>query len=138
MKFEITIRPLHRLAQSAADTALDTASLMQESASAVARRAGGLVSRIRLDRKIRDLREEIGLQMRAVGEIIYASHRGNPSDSGKIQEILEYVDGLQRELDAHRREQETLRGLLICPACGEANRSDCLYCQNCGKPLSRQ
>ena len=75
--------------------------------------------------------------MRAVGEMIYASHRGNPSDSGQVQSILEYVDGLYEELDAHRRERETLRGLLVCSACGEANRFDSLYCRNCGKPLSR-
>ena len=43
----------------------------------------------------------------------------------------------QLELDAHRRERETLRGLLVCSACGEANRFDSLYCRNCGKPLSR-
>ena len=138
MKFEIKIQPLRRLAQSVCSAALDTASLLQECSAAAARRAGGAASRLCLERKIHDLRSEIGLQMQAVGEIMYASHRGSPADSGRVQEILEYVDGLQEKLDAHRRELETLQGLLICPACGEANHSNCLYCQNCGKPLSRQ
>lgn len=138
MRFELTVCPLRRLARGAGDAALDAASVLREGSSAVGRRAGEILSQIRLDREIRDLREEINLQMRAMGEIIYASHRGRPSDSGRVQAILEYVDGLHEELDAHRREQETLRGLLLCSACGEANRSDCLYCRNCGKPLSRK
>ena len=61
-------------------------------------------SRVRLTREIKDIQEEIDIQMQEVGEIIYASHRGRPSDSGEIQRILEYVDGLYEELAAHREE----------------------------------
>ena len=134
MKIQVTVC---RAAQQVGGAALDGAAVLREGASAAGRLAEKFLSRVRLEREIRDLREEIGLQMQAVGEIIYASHRGSPTGSEKIQTILEYVDGLHEELDAHRREQETLRGLLVCSACGEANRASCLYCQNCGKPLSR-
>ncbi len=134
MKIQVTVC---RAARQAGGAALDGAAMLRDAASAAGRRASELLSQVRLEREIRDIREEIGLQMRAVGEIIYATHRGSPSGSEKIQTILEYVDGLQEELDAHRRERETLRGLLVCNACGEANPASCLYCQNCGKPLSR-
>lgn len=137
MKIEIRNCPFRGLARSAGGAALDAVSVLREAAAAAGRQAEEAVSRLRLEREIRDLQEEIRLQMQAVGEKIYAAHRGSPSDSGQVQEILEYVDGLREELDAHRREKETLRGLLICSACGGANRSDCLYCQDCGKPLSR-
>ena len=100
-------------------------------------RTGATVSHVRLEREIRDLQEEIDLQMQMVGEIMYAAHRGSPSDSGRIQEILEYVDGLNEELAAHRREQETLKELLVCPGCGGANSAGSLYCQDSGNPLSR-
>jgi hypothetical protein len=137
VKFVIKSRPFRHLAQGAADTALDAASVLREGAAAVGRQGEAAYSRLRLEREIHDLQEEINLQLLAVGESIYAAHRGSPSDSGQVQQILEYVDGLREELEAHRRERDTLRGLLICPACGGANRSDCLYCQECGKALSR-
>ena len=137
MKFEITIHPLHKVLGCAGDAALDAASALREGASAVERRAAESLSQFRLEREIRDLQEEIGLQMRAVGEMMYASHRGHPADSGQVQEVLEYVDGLYEELEAHRRELETLRGLLVCSSCGEGNSAGSLYCQNCGTPLSR-
>ena len=69
----------------------------REAAAAAGRQAEEAVSRLRLEREIRDLQEEIRLQMQAVGEKIYAAHRGSPSDSGQVQEILEYVDGLREE-----------------------------------------
>lgn len=137
MKFNITIYPLREVLQRAGDAALDAAAALREGASAIERRADEVLSQLRLEREVHDLQEEIGLQMQAVGEMMYASHKGQPAGSGQVQEILEYVDGLHEELDAHRRELETLRGLIICSGCGEGNSAGSLYCQNCGKPLSR-
>lgn len=137
MKFEITAGPFQKLARGAGEAALDASAALREGASAAGRRAEELLSRVRLAREIQDLREEINLQMRAVGEIMYEAHKGSPSDSSRIQEILEYVDGLHEELTAHQRELETLKGMLACPGCGAANSAGSLYCQNCGKPLSR-
>ena len=137
MKLTINTQSLRGFLAGAGEAALDATSALREGASAVGRRGEELLSRLRLEREIRDLREEINLQMRAVGEMMYASHRGNPAGSGEIQTILEYVDGLHEELEAHRRELETLRGFLICSECGEGNSPGSVYCQSCGKPLSR-
>ena len=67
-------------------------------------RAEEKAGHVRLEREIRDLREEIDLQMQMVGEIMYAAHRGSPSDSEEIQRILEYVDGLYEEMEGHLEE----------------------------------
>ena len=75
--------------------------------------------------------------MQAVGELIYATHRGTPSDSQAVQEILEYVDGLYEELEGHQQQLKLLRGLLLCGACGAENGGGNVYCHNCGQPLSR-
>lgn len=137
MRLTISTQSLRGLLTGIGEAALDAASALREGASAAGRRGEELLSRLRLEREIRDLREEINLQMRSVGEMMYASHRGDPADTGAVRTILEYVDGLHEELEAHRRELETLRGLVICSGCGEGNSSGSLYCQNCGKPLSR-
>ena len=126
-----------RFLQNVKNAALDVADAVQEGSWAVQGRVGNVVERLRLQREVRDLREEIDLQMRSVGEIIYAAHKGSPSDSQKVQDILEFVDGLHEELDAHVREQETLQGFLVCPGCGEPNRPEGLYCERCGRALSR-
>lgn len=136
MKLKVTVYPVRKLVRAAGDIALDTAAAVQEIFSIGGRRAEEVLSRLRVEREVRDIEEEIGLQMREAGELLYAKHCGE-TPTGEIEEIMEYVDGLHEELAAYKREKETLRGRLICPACGEANGADCLYCRNCGAPLSR-
>ena len=149
MKFTVQI-PSREEAYLAADRAarkakkaalqLEEGASVEEAAAALRsyleRRAEEAVNRIQLRRTIRDLEEEIGLQLREVGELVYATHRGTPSDSEDIQEILEYVDSLREELEAHQRELRTLAGVRFCPACGEENDGANAFCHNCGQPLS--
>lgn len=125
----LTCRAREKL-QGAAELAKAGAGLLEE-------RTETLRSRSRLEREVHDLQEEIDLQMRAVGEIMYASHKGRPSDSGCIQQILEYVDGLYEQLEGHRQELESAQGRVVCAACGAANDPEYVYCHNCGRPLSK-
>ena len=111
MKFTVQI-PSREEAYLAADRAARKA---KKAAAGLERRAEEAVNRVQLRRTIRDLEEEIGLQLREVGELVYATHRGTPSDSEDIQEILEYVDSLREELEAHQRELRTLAGVRFCP-----------------------
>ena len=109
----------------------------QDAAGRMEEKAEGLRAHARLEREVSDLQEEIDLQMRAIGEIMYASHKGRPSDSDCIQQILDYVDSLYEQLEAHRQELEVKRGLVVCSACGAGNDPDYLYCGSCGHPLSK-
>lgn len=138
MKIKLTAYPVKKAARAAGDAALDAAAVLQEGLSAAGRQAEAALSRVRLAREVRDIEEEIALQLRAAGEIMYAAHRGDASTQGQIEEIMDYIDDLRGQLEAHRREQETLKGYLICPSCGEANQAKSLYCENCGKPLSAE
>lgn len=90
----------------------------------------------KLRRTIDDLEDEISLQLCAIGEIIYATHCGNPSDSGEIQKILEYVDDLSDEIEGHEQQIKLLMGAAPCPVCGEDVSKEDTFCQKCGQPLS--
>lgn len=90
----------------------------------------------KLRRIIDDLEDEISLQMCAIGEIIYATHCGNPSGSEEIQKILEYIDDLSDEVEGHEQQLKLLQGIELCPVCGEDVCEDDNYCQKCGQPLS--
>ena len=138
MKIVIKGKKYRKLVRRTRDAALDMTELARAGAEAVGRRAEDAASRSRLERAVRDLREEIDIQMQAVGELIYATHRGSPSNSDDVQEILEYVDGLYEELEGHQQELKRLRGMLLCAACGAENDGVNLYCHNCGQPLGRQ
>ena len=109
----------------------------QNAAGLVEEKTEALRAKARLEQEVRDLQEEIDLQMQAIGEITYAAHKGRPSDSDAIRQILEYVDSLYEQLEAHRQERESAQGATVCSACGAENAPEHLYCHNCGHPLSK-
>ena len=113
------------------------AELAKAGAGKVEKKTESLRAHSRLEREIADLREEIDLQMQAIGELTYAAHRDGSEDSGSIGQLLDYVDGLYEQLEAHQQELEAAEGALLCAACGAANAPTYMYCHNCGHPLEK-
>ena len=109
------------------------------SASAVSllsAKAAEMVERARLTAAISDLEEEIALQMQSIGELVYATHCGNPSDSDEMQNILSYVDDLRDQIEGHEQQLRLLSGSFCCSVCGEAITEEDTCCRKCGHPLS--
>ena len=125
------------LSRRAREKILNAAELAKASAEKMGEKAEELRAQARLEKEIHDLQEEIDLQMQTIGEVVYAAHKDDSSDSGCIQQILEYVDGLYEQLEAHQQELDAVQGHVICSACGKGNDPGYLYCQNCGQPLGQ-
>ena len=103
MELRFSKKSWKRAAERAREAAVDAAGLAVAAARTVEEKAEEAAGRARLRTEIKDLEEEIRLQMQAVGELVYATHTGTPSDSEDIQEILEYTDGLYQQLAGRRR-----------------------------------
>ncbi|MDE7260924.1 MAG: hypothetical protein K2N78_02515 [Oscillospiraceae bacterium] len=129
-RWEALSRRAREKFQNARDLARAGAGLVEEKTEALRARA-------RLEQEVRDLLEEIDLQMQAIGEMTYAAHKGRPSDDDCLRKILEYVDSLYEQLEAHQRELTAAQGMVVCGACGAANDPGYVYCHNCGQPLSK-
>ena len=63
----------------------------------------------RLEREIQSLRQEVKLQLQAVGGMLYATHRGKPSDSDELLAKLQVIDGLEERAQALSAQAEALR-----------------------------
>lgn len=138
MKIVIKGKRWKKLVRRTRNAAMDVSELARAGVDAVGGWAEDAAARTRLERAVGDLREEIDTQMRAVGELIYATHRGSPSNSDDVQEILEFVDSLYEEMDGYQQELKRLSGILLCASCGAENERANLYCHNCGHPLERE
>lgn len=138
MEFIWEKKSWNRLLRRTKDAALDVSEAARTGAELAGQRAGDALACAKLNQAVRDVQEEIDLQMKAVGELIYATHRGSPSNSDDVQEILEFVDSLYEEMEGHQQELKRLRGELLCAGCGAENESANLYCHNCGQPLGRE
>lgn len=128
-------------AAKAGQTAKTGAVKAGQTARAGAVRAGqaaeNVVAYTRLKIKIADLRAEKNTQLRKVGELVYATHRGNPTDSETMQQALQAVDELSDQITQKEQELAAIRGIAVCGVCGAANPVGHVYCTQCGQPLNR-
>lgn len=111
------------------------ADRVNDTAAAIGAKAAEALERAKLRRIIDDLEDEIALQMCTIGELVYATHCGKPSDSDTMQKILEYVDDLEGEIEGHEQQLKLLLGIVPCPICGKDIALDDVFCQNCGQAL---
>lgn len=103
-------------------------------ASAVGRKTGELADSAKLRFRAATLEGRVEGTLAEVGELLYATHTGSPTDSEVLQEKLEEIDALKAELAEvnSRLGRETAKA---CPACGVESRPGDAFCRNCGGKL---
>lgn len=106
-----------------------------DAAYGVGKKAEILLSAAKLNIKIADLKGQINQQLKAVGEMIYGTHTGNPTESEVLLSKLEEIDGLYAQI----AELEALLGRqpapAACPDCGKEFREGDAFCHDCGRKL---
>ena len=121
---------IQRTAGQGSDTAADAAY-------GVGKRAEALLSTAKLNIRAAELKAQVNEQLKSVGEMIYATHTGTPTDSdvllGKLQEIDELNARLAElnELLGRQTEPAAPR----CGSCGAPVREGDLFCRECGGKL---
>ena len=97
--------------------------------------AEGMARFARLRLQLLDRKAALRAQMRSIGELVYATHSGNPTPSATLQAALETADRLNEEIEDCRRSLAALRGVRICSVCGGENDAGDSYCTRCGQSL---
>ena len=121
---------VQRTAVQVGDTAADVAY-------GVGKKTEELLSVAKLNIRVVDLKAQVNTSMREVGEMLYATHTGTPTDSdvllGKLQEIDELNARLAElnELLGRQTEPAAPR----CGSCGAPVREGDLFCRECGGKL---
>ena len=118
-------------------TAVQVGDTASDVAYGVGKKTEELLSVAKLNIRIVDLKAEVNTSMREVGEMLYATHTGTPTDSdvllGKLQEIDELNARLAElnELLGRQTEPAAPR----CGSCGAPVREGDLFCRECGGKL---
>ena len=137
MEIKINKKALDRLLRRTRETAAGAAEAARTGAAVMGQKAEDTLACAKLRSSIQVLREDIDQELKAAGQMVYATHQGNPSDSDALQAVLERLDALYRDLSDAERELKVLRGAQFCQACGAENAAGSAYCQECGQPLPR-
>ena len=119
---------VRRTAETAGECAADAAW-------AVGKRTDALISAARLRRRAASLESQVEDRFARIGEMLYATHTGHPTDSDELLAKLCEIDGLRAELARLERQRSRLRGRRVCPACGADAREGDVRCRACGEKL---
>ena len=73
--------------------------------------------------------------LREVGEMLYATHTGTPTDSEILQAKLEEIDGLKAQIAALEAQIGRERAAHTCATCGAVIHDGDTFCRECGGKL---
>lgn len=118
-------------------TACQVSDVAVDAAYGVGKKAGELLSVAKLNIRLVDLRSEVNLQLREVGEMVYATHTGTPTESEALLAKLQEIDALKEQIANLEAEigRQHARGEDGCPVCGTVPREGDQFCRECGEKL---
>ena len=127
---------LAQLLDKVQNTAIEVSDTAADAAYGVGKKAGELLSVAKLNIRLVDLRAEVNLHLREAGEMLYATHTGQPTDSETLLAKLQEIDDLKAQIDNLEAEigrQHAQQG--GCPVCGTEPKEGDQFCRQCGEKL---
>lgn len=123
---------------------LDTLRAGAEAAGTLALGALGLACEgaekaaeaVRLHYQAARVEGEMDGKLMEAGEMVYATHTGNPTESGELLEKLQEIDVLKAQLAELNETLGRKPEDAACPGCGEAVKEGDRFCRFCGEKLN--
>ena len=123
---------LQELLDGIQHTAIQAGGIASDAAYGVGKKATELLSTAKANIQICQLKADVNVCFREVGEMLYATHTGTPTDSDDLLKKLQEIDALKAEIDALSAQ---LGRESACPVCGAAAREGDKFCRECGSTL---
>ena len=92
----------------------------------------------RLKWDMMELQARLKAKLCQVGELVYATHTGHPTDTDVLQKVLCQIDALKEELGRREAELGRLCGVRFCPGCGGTEELEHIFCSRCGRRLQEE
>ena len=126
---------LFQLLETVRTAAVQAGDVAADAAYGASKKAGELVSVAKLNIQIAELKHAVGAALREVGELLYATHTGNPTDSEILQAKLEEIDGLKARIAQLEGALGREKAARVCTTCGAEIKEADVFCRECGDIL---
>ena len=124
---------LSELLASVQSTAVQVSDVAVDAVYGAGRKAGELVDAARVQLRIVDRKAEVNLVLRELGEILYATQVGEPSDSEIMLAKLQEIDALKAEIAELENRLGRKPAPAICETCGAEVQENAAFCGECGE-----
>jgi len=95
-----------------------------------------LASDVKLRCQAARVEEEVDGRLLEAGEMVYATHAGDPTDSQELLDKLREIDELKARLaELNEAMGRGAEDVPACPACGASVGTGDRYCRSCGNKL---
>ena len=126
---------LYELLETVQRTAIQAGAATADVAYVAGRKAGELLSVAKLNIRIAGRKSDVNTAMRELGEMLYATHTGTPTDSEVLLAKMQEIDAMKAEI----ADMEAQIGKEIekpsCETCGAAVQDSDVFCRECGDKL---
>lgn len=126
---------LTSLLETVRRTAVQAGDAAADAAYSAGKVAGELLVVAKLNVRIMERKAAVNAALKEVGEILYATHTGNPSDSEILLAKLQEIDALKAEIAQMQSQIKKEEAAQACETCGSVIREDAVFCGECGEKL---
>ena len=126
---------LAALLESVQRTAVQAGDVAADVAFGMGKKTGELLSVAKLRVRIVSLEADVKDRLSQVGELLYATHTGAPTESEVLLEKLQEIDGLKAEIAQLQSEIRKEESAHTCPTCGAFVKEGDAFCGACGGQL---
>ena len=116
-------------------TAVQAGGVAADVAFGVGKKTNELLSVAKLRVRIASLESDIRDLYSQIGELLYATHTGAPTNSEILLEKLQEIDGLKAEIAQLQSDISKEESAHTCPTCGAFTKDGDSFCGSCGGPL---
>jgi len=125
---------VYELLEVARQTAVQVGSTAADVAYVAGKKAGEALNVAKLNIRIAERNHAVKGKLQELGELLYATHTGTPTESEVLFAKMEEIDALKAEIAeleaAVGREQKT-----SCETCGAEIQEGDSFCRECGDKL---
>ena len=126
---------MYDLLEKVQETAAQVGGTAADAAYGVSKRACALLSVAKLRIRLATLEGQVEGCFAELGELLYATHCGTPTDSEVLLQKLQEIDTINIEIDALRAQIGEAESQQTCPTCGAGICQGDRFCRECGGML---